>query len=343
MILQSPGTGSFDAGSNGLMGSTDGNQGGQDRDNEQAGGRLLDSGALFAKLFHASPLGISITRVRDAVLVDVNNAWLETTGFTREEVIGRTRQEINLWVDLAERDAVGKALREAGSLRNVEVRYRRKSGEHSVLFGAMELVEVGGKTYTLAISFDISERKRAEDRIQHLATHDVLTDLPNRVLLMDRLNHAIVMTERRGGQLALLFVDLDRIKAVNDKLGHSVGDSLLRDVAVRLQQVVREVDTVARLGGDEFVVLLDDVAHADEAGLVAEKIVGALHTRPFIIEHHRLHATCSIGISLYPAHAANADALLRNADAAMYKAKERGRNGYRFFGAEPTSLSGVES
>ena len=271
----------------------------------------------------------------------INNAWLETTGFTREEVIGRTRQEINLWVDLAERDAVGKALREARSLRNVEVRYRRKSGEHSVLFGAMELVEVGGETYTLAISFDISERKRAEDRIQYLATHDALTDLPNRVLLMDRLNHAIVTAERRGGQLALLFVDLDQMKAVNDKLGHSVGDGLLRDVAVRLKQVVREVDTVARLGGDEFVVLLDDVAHADEAGLVAEKIAQAFNSSPFVIEQHRLRATCSIGISLYPAHAADADTLLRNADAAMYKAKGGGRNGYCFFEAEPTSASGV--
>jgi diguanylate cyclase (GGDEF)-like protein len=154
------------------------------------------------------------------------------------------------------------------------------------------------------------------------------------VLLMDRLNHAMVTTERRGGQLALLFVDLDRIKAVNDKLGHSVGDSLLRDVAVRLKQVVREVDTVARLGGDEFIVLLDDVADADEAGVVAEKIAEALNSSPFIIEQHRLRATCSIGISLFPTHAANADTLLRNADAAMYKAKERGRNGYCFFAAD---------
>jgi len=323
------------------MRSTEGNRSGQIRDAEQVGESLLESGALFAKVFHASPLGISITRLRDAVLVEVNNAWLEMTGFTREEVIGRTRQDINLWVDLAERDALGKALLEAGSLSNVEVRYRRKSGEYSVLFGAMELVEVGGEKYTLAMCFDISERKRAEARIQYLATHDALTDLPNRVLLMDRLNHAIVTTERNGGQLALLFVDLDQLKAVNDTLGHGVGDGLLKGVAGRLKQLVREVDMVARLGGDEFVVLLDDVAHADEAGLVAKKIARALNSSPFVIEQHLLRATCSIGISLYPAHAANADTLLRNADTAMYKAKARGRNGYCFFEGEPTGARGL--
>ena len=187
------------------MRSTEVSRIGQDRDAGEMGASLLESGALIAKLFHASPLGISITRLRDAVMVDVNNAWLEMTGFTREEVIGRTRQEINLWVDLAERDALGKALLEAGALSNVEVRYRRKSGEYSVLFGAMELIEVGGEKFTLAMSFDISERKRTEARFQYLATHDALTDLPNRVLLMDRLNHAIASMERRGGQLALLF------------------------------------------------------------------------------------------------------------------------------------------
>lgn len=277
----------------------------------------------FDKLFSASPVSMTITRVRDQLIIAVNDAWLEETGFERDEVIGRTRTQLNLWVDLADRDAMVEKIRESGSLRNVEVRYRRKTGEHSVLFGALETIEVAGERYVLGTSFDISDRKRAEARYQHLATHDALTDLPNRALLIDRLGQAIRSAERHHTRVAVLFIDLDGFKKINDVLGHKIGDELLRAVALRLAGAVRETDTIARLGGDEFVVLLDSWHSIDEVTLIANKLCGAL--RPdFVVNGHCLQQFASIGISVYPDDGGDGATLLDRADQVMYRAKERG-------------------
>lgn len=277
----------------------------------------------FDKLFGASPVGMTITRARNQLIIAVNDAWLEQTGFERDEVIGRTRTQLNLWVDPADRDAIVEKMRGSGSLRNVEVRYRRKSGEHSVLFGALETIEVAGERYVLGTSFDISDRKRAEDRYQHLATHDALTDLPNRALLMDRLGQAIRSAERHHTRVAVLFVDLDGFKEVNDTFGHKIGDALLRAVALRLAAAVRESDTVARLGGDEFVVLLDSWHSIDEVTSIANKLCDTL--RPdFVVSGHRLQQHASIGVSVYPDDGGDGATLLDRADQVMYRAKERG-------------------
>jgi len=164
----------------------------------------------------------------------------------------------------------------------------------------------------------------------HLAQHDCLTDLPNRLLLRDRLQQAIASARRYGGQVAVLFLDLDGFKAVNDSLGHSVGDRLLQEVAARLLRSVRRSDTVGRLGGDEFVVVLPELATLENAGTSAAKLLSAL-TVPYAIGSDVLHVPASIGISVYPDDAEDADALLGNADTAMYHAKQDGRNTYRFF------------
>lgn len=277
----------------------------------------------FDKLFGASPVGMTITRVRDQLIIAVNDAWLEQTGFDREEVIGRTRTQLNLWVDLADREAMVEKMSSTGSLRNVEVRYRRKTGEHSVLFGALETIEVGGERYVLGTSFDISDRKRAEVRYQHLATHDVLTDLPNRALMLDRLGQAIRSAERHRTRVAVLFIDLDGFKRVNDQFGHKVGDELLRGVAQRLANAVRDVDTVARLGGDEFVVLLEEWHALDEVNAIADKLCKSL-LPVFEIDGRRIQQMASIGISVYPDDGLDAGALLDKADKVMYDAKATG-------------------
>ncbi len=178
---------------------------------------------------------------------------------------------------------------------------------------------------------DITERKASEEFVHRLAHYDALTDLPNRILLYDRLRQAIALARRDKGKLAVLFVDLDRLKPVNDTLGHDVGDLLLKEVGSRMREVVtRQADTVARLGGDEFVVLLQRVNMEQDAATVAEKIVYAL-AQPFMVCKHKVEISASIGIAIYPQHGEEDVQLLKSADIAMYSAKHSGRNGYRFF------------
>ncbi|MEI7614443.1 MAG: sensor domain-containing diguanylate cyclase [Betaproteobacteria bacterium] len=178
---------------------------------------------------------------------------------------------------------------------------------------------------------DITERKASENFVHHLAHHDVLTDLPNRILLNDRLRQAIALARRDRGKLAVLFIDLDRLKQVNDTLGHDVGDLLLKEVAQRMcEMVTRQADTVARLGGDEFVVLLQRVNMEQDAATVAEKIVAIL-AQPFTVSKHVISISASIGIAIYPQHGEENVQLLKNADMAMYSAKASGRNGFRLF------------
>ncbi len=180
---------------------------------------------------------------------------------------------------------------------------------------------------------DITEQRAAQERIEFLATRDPLTELPNRLLFRDRITHAIASAARSSTQLALLFIDLDQFKTINDSLGHWVGDELLKQVAKRLANCVRKEDTLARLGGDEFVLLLQGLADSRAVSQVASKVLELL-ARPYLIEGHQLSTSCSIGISLYPTDGADAQALMKNADAAMYHAKERGRGNYQYFSAE---------
>lgn len=180
---------------------------------------------------------------------------------------------------------------------------------------------------------DITEQRAAQERIEFLATRDPLTELPNRLLLRDRITHAMAGAARSGTQLALLFIDLDQFKTINDSLGHWVGDELLKQVAARLASCVRMEDTLARLGGDEFVLLLQGLTDSQAASQVASKVLSLL-ARPYLIEGHQLSSSCSIGISLYPTDGEDAQALMKNADAAMYYAKERGRGNYQYFSTE---------
>jgi len=176
----------------------------------------------------------------------------------------------------------------------------------------------------------VSAARALSLQISHLAQHDFLTDLPNRMLLNDRLTQAIELGRRHGKQLAVLFLDLDRFKHVNDSLGHEIGDKLLQSMAGRLVSCVRGSDTVSRQGGDEFVILFSEIEHADDAAASAQKILAALRA-PHDVAHHDLHVTASIGVSIYPDDGRDAETLIKCADTAMYHAKESGRNNYQFF------------
>lgn len=182
---------------------------------------------------------------------------------------------------------------------------------------------------------DITALKAAEEQIRQLAYYDTLTGLPNRRLLLDRLSHALAQARRFGRSMAIMFLDLDRFKLINDSLGHSVGDALLKQVAQRLTGCVRAGDTVARPGGDEFVIVLTEVGHPLDAARVAEKIIDTFST-PVLVENRQLPMTTSIGIALYPVNGSDdVEELMIKADMAMYEAKEAGRNAYRFFRSKP--------
>jgi diguanylate cyclase (GGDEF)-like protein len=206
------------------------------------------------------------------------------------------------------------------SLRNLQKRLEDLVRERTV-----ELIEANAR-----LREENLERKQAEERVRYLAHYDALTSLPNRVLLQDRVRQAIAYAHRKLTRAALLFIDLDYFKHINDSLGHHIGDRLLEMVAARLRLCLREGDSVARLGGDEFVLCLPFLRDESDAALVAQKVLDGLNA-PFLIDGHELHVTASIGISLYPGNGNDVEALMRTADTAMYHAKERGRNNYQFF------------
>lgn len=185
----------------------------------------------------------------------------------------------------------------------------------------------GAISHFIAIQHDLSAQMGEREKMEHLAYHDGLTGLPNRLHFVDRLNRAIAAAARQGGMLAVMFLDLDRFKAVNDTLGHAIGDRLLVSVAERLSGAVRKSDLVARLGGDEFTVLVTDLANAADVDSVARQLVAAIG-QPFAFDQHQVRTHASVGISLYPRDGDNADLLLERADEAMYRVKARGGGGY---------------
>ncbi len=190
--------------------------------------------------------------------------------------------------------------------------------------------KVDGKQLVRSLRYAI-ERKRLEETIKRMAHHDALTNLPNRMLLDDRLVVALAHARRNKEMLAVLYLDLDGFKAVNDTHGHTIGDQLLKDVAKRLTNLLRDEDTVARMGGDEFTLLLTEIKQKEDAAKVADKILNAMK-EPLTLGTHTLNITTSVGIALYPSDGEDAETLLKNADTAMYKVKENGRNAYRFYG-----------
>ena len=286
---------------------------------------------LAERVIENSLEGIMITDP-DAVIVSINPAFTRLTGYTAQEVVGRRPTLLSSGRHDGEfYAALWQRLESEGHWQG-EIWNRRKNGEiYPELLTITAINDADGRLTNYAALFsDISELKENEERIKHLAYYDPLTGMPNRRLFEDRLQVALAHVHRNKGQLAVMFVDLDRFKRINDTLGHEMGDQLLVEVSRRLYDCLREDDTVARMGGDEFVVLLSEVGMPDDAAYIARRITAAL-TRPMSLGGRELVVTASVGISIYPEDGRTASTLIKNADTAMYRAKESGRNGYQMY------------
>jgi len=422
---------------------------------KRADAALRQSEERFRRVFEVTPVVMSVTRERDFTFVDLNEAFCELTGWRRDEAIGRTDLDLDMWPNVEERAEMIEQLLARGAFHNVEWRLRTRTGELRHILGSAERMRLADEPCILLVGQDISERRRADEQmrklssaleqtaeavmitdrrgvveyvnpafelitgytrneviggkpsivksgrqgmefyrqlwrtissgevfsevfvnkrkdgslfyeektitplknqvgeithyvstghditermqtqeqLRFLAHHDALTELPNRTLLLDRLKQALARVRRGNRRLAVLFLDIDRFKNINDTLGHDIGDQLLQDMSQRLRSCLRDGDTVARFGGDEFVVLLDDLGSVTDVTGIAQKIIEILKP-PFIVGDATLHVTASIGVSLFPNDGEDSGTLLKNADTAMYRAKDLGRNNYQFYSAD---------
>jgi diguanylate cyclase (GGDEF)-like protein/PAS domain S-box-containing protein len=272
----------------------------------------------------------------DGTILSVNRAFTELTGYRGDEVIGANPRLLQSGHhDQAFYQSMWASLLSTGHWHG-DMWDRHKDGHLYPKYLAISAIrgDSGAVTHYVGIFYDNSERKTIEERLDHLAHYDALTGLPNRSLLMDRLEQAIERARRLGLEVALLYIDLDNFKLVNDDHGHDAGDQLLKTVAQRMRACVRGVDTVARLGGDEFVVLLPETSGSQDVLTVARKLLAEL-SNPHDLEGHRATCTPSVGISVFPRDSHNADELMKHADTAMYRAKQGGRASFRFFQGTP--------
>lgn len=265
-------------------------------------------------------------------IIQINRAYTEITGYTSEEVIGTNpkvmRSEehepsfyVNLW-----KEVFGKGMWQG------EIWSKRKNGEPFPAWSTITSVQnaEGKEVNYIQVFSDISSIKRSQEKLDFLAHHDPLTGLPNRIFFNDRLDHALQHAKRDQKKVAVIFIDLDRFKTINDSLGHPVGDLVLQEAARRIKGSLRAADTVARLGGDEFILLIENVKKPQDVAVVAKKLLTAL-SQAFLLKEHELHLSASVGISLYSNDGEGSETLIRNADTAMYRAKEEGRNNFQFY------------
>lgn len=286
---------------------------------------------LLAKVFEGNHDAILITDAHNRI-VAVNRAFTTMTGYDAEDVLGQDPHMLASGRTAVEDYAkMWQHLQEKGAWQG-EICDRRKDGSLFIKWMSVSVVyDTYGKPANYIASFtDITERHEIAERLNHMAHHDSLTGLPNRAALLSQLEHALACAGRAGTQVAVLFIDMDRFKTVNDTLGHQIGDELLIAVAKRLRECLRASDIVARLGGDEFVVVLPEVQQALNVATIAGKIQRNL-ADSYRIRQHDLYSTPSIGVSLYPSDGLDVETLMKNADTAMYHAKNQGRNNYQFF------------
>jgi diguanylate cyclase (GGDEF)-like protein/PAS domain S-box-containing protein len=289
----------------------------------------------YRTIFQTSIDGIAISRLDDGTFIEVNQAFLNIVNYEREEIIGRTSTELGVWTDDRIRQDIAEVLRRDSYFRNLTVPYKRKNGEIFWLQLSASAIEIDGVPCIISITRDTSEIRAAEERIEDLSFRDPLTHLPNRRLLLDQLQLAPGGGDGDSYKRALLFINLDEFKKLNDVLGHQTGDFLLQEAALRLIACVRGADTVARCGGDDFAVILDDLGEIPEpasthAKKVAEKIRVALG-QPYMLDGHECHCPCSIGITVFGDEPESAEQVYQHAELAMHRAKASGRNTTHFF------------
>jgi len=298
-----------------------------------ANAQLRHAEEKYRTIFEDAVIGI-FQATPDGRPVSINRALAQLHGYdSPEQLMAEVSNVVTeLFVHPSRMDELRSELEVRGSVRDVELElYRRDRTKKWALANIRAVRDASGTIALMEGTIeDITDRKCAEEQVQFLAFYDALTGLPNRTLLRDRLANALAAARRRNEKVAVLFLDLDRFKVINDSLGHSSGDVLLQEVATRLKKCAREHDTVARQGGDEFVIVMSGIRDVPDAAVAAERIMDGMCSE-FLIQEHSLTVSCSIGISVYPDHGADIETLLKHADAAMYCAKESGRNAFRFF------------
>ncbi|MFM9433811.1 diguanylate cyclase (GGDEF)-like protein/PAS domain S-box-containing protein [Janthinobacterium sp. CG_23.3] len=315
-------------------------------ENERIASQLENSERMYRYLVDSSP-DIIYTLNHDGRITYVNDRVQQLLGFSREELIGKHYTTLVHDEDQERaRYAFNERRLDERASRNVELRLKCRNGNGAdrtfsntlMMIGlnaiGMHAPPLGAKKAelfgTYGVARDITDRKRAEEVISYQAYHDILTDLPNRMLFKDRLGLAVIQAKRKLSELAVMFIDLDRFKLVNDTLGHVKGDELLQQVAQRLKDCLRRGDTLARQGGDEFTIVLPELRDREDAKLIADKFLDSLQ-RPFDLDGHQVHISASIGIAIYPGDGEGIDELLRHADIAMYQVKALGKNGHSFY------------
>ena len=293
----------------------------REREAEKA---LRESEERLRKFADATNEGIVF--IENGIITDCNEAAARMMRTTHDGLVGRPNRDFIAPEDF---ETVASNIR-SGFERPYEITLIRDDGSRMAVELVGKDLVYAGVTHRMSVIRDIGDRKQAEARIQFLAHHDTLTHLPNRALLLDRIQVILGRARRNQTEVGIMFIDLDNFKTINDSLGHYAGDELLKKVASRLQACLRAADLVGRLGGDEFLVVLDALNNAEDIAPVAEKIAEAI-SEPFSLEEQVLSVSASIGVSVFPRDGETPDSLIRNADAAMYLAKERGRNNWQFF------------
>ncbi len=290
----------------------------------------LDQLKLSASVFENTSEGIMITGA-DNRIISANKALENLTGYRVVEMAGKNpklftsdRHPSSFFADM------WNTLADIGHWQG-EIWNKKKTGEEYLVRAHISTVKTGDNEINyIGLMTDITEQSRLREQMEHMAHHDFLTGLPNRILLEDRLRQALGRAERNKSKFALMFLDLDRFKLINDTLGHNIGDLLLKEVTRRILSCLRAIDTVSRHGGDEFVLLLEEFSNDSDIGHTARKILDSVGT-PYKLDGHVVEVTSSIGISLYPRDGGTVPELLKHADIAMYRAKDSGRNNFQFF------------
>ncbi|MEP9410769.1 MAG: EAL domain-containing protein [Candidatus Brocadia sp.] len=291
---------------------------------------LIKSENRFKTIFNSANDGILMTDIETRRLFMGNTKICQMLGYTAEEIKKLTVMDIHPREALFH--VIDEFERHADNKNALASNIPMKRKDNSIFYVDINssLITIAGKTYLMGIFRDITERKQTEEKIRHIAFHDPLTNLPNRLLFNDRLTLAIAHARRTREMLAVMFLDLDRFKIINDTMGHTFGDQLLYCIAEKMKKCVREGDTVARLGGDEFSLLITGITHMKDVHTIARKILN-IFKQQWVIGEQELYITASIGVAFYPDNGEDVETLLKNADVAMYDAKEQGRNNYQFY------------
>lgn len=297
--------------------------------NRQLIGTIRDQEEKYAKAFFHAPYGIVIKRQSDEQILEVNDGFTRMTGFQNQDIAGKRISDILLWKNPDDHRQAMQELTETGKIKEQEMLFQTCEGADFIGLYSAETISVNGEGYILSVINDVTERKQAEEQIKQLANHDALTGLPSLRLMQDKFALALRAAQKSNTQIAVMFIDLDSFKAINDTYGHQFGDHVLRQVAQRLCQVAREEDTVARIGGDEFLLIVTAIQDPALPGQMAQNAIDSI-SQPLVLDGQQLELSASIGIALYPDDSEDLDQLIKLSDDAMYRIKKAGKNSFTY-------------